>query len=233
MSAVIKKELKSYYNSTMGYIITVVFLGLTSWLFFKTFFLYGEASMRGYFNMLPVIFMLFIPAITMRQWAEERKLGTIEVLFTLPLKDTDILLGKFFASYIFLLVMLALTITVPLSIALVGSPDPGEIVSGYFGAILLGGAYLSIGLFASSLTSSQIVAFILGLIFSFALFIVGETFVTVTLPPSIAPLVRYFGLGYHFDSIARGVIDLRDLTYYLAVMVVFLYLTYIVIKERR
>ncbi len=233
MIAVMKKELKSYYNSTMGYIITVVFLGLTSWLFFKTFFLYGEATMRPYFNMLPVIFMLFMPAITMRQWAEERKLGTIEVLFTLPLKDLEILLGKYFASILFLVVILVLTLTIPISIALIGSPDPGEIISGYFGAILLGGAYLAIGLFASSLTSSQIVAFILGLLFSFVLFIVGESFVTVTLPPAIAPLVRYFGLGYHFDSIARGVIDLRDVLYYLTVIVTFLYLTYIVIKERR
>ncbi len=233
MIAVMKKELKSYYNSTMGYIITVVFLGLTSWLFFKTFFLYGEATMRPYFNMLPVIFMLFMPAITMRQWAEERKLGTIEVLFTLPLKDTEILLGKYFASLVFLVVMMFLTVTIPISIALIGSPDPGEIISGYLGALLLGGAYLAIGLFASSLTSSQIVAFILGLLFSFVLFIVGESFVTVTLPPAIAPLIRYFGLGYHFDSIARGVIDLRDVIYYLTVIVTFLYLTYIVIKERR
>ncbi len=233
MSAVIKKELKSYYNSTMGYIITIVFLGLSSWLFFKTFFLYGEASMRSYFNMMPVIFMLFIPAITMRQWAEERKLGTIEVLFTLPLKDTEILLGKFFASFVFLVIMLVLTITIPISISFIGKPDFGEILTGYIGSLLLGAAYLSIGLFASSLTSSQIVAFILGLLFSFALFIVGESFVTMTLPPAIAPIVRYFGLGYHFDSIARGVIDMRDLIYYLSVIVIFLYLTYIVIKERR
>ncbi len=233
VKAVFKKEIRSYLQSSMGYIYLVVFLVLVNWLFLRGFFIINQLSYRSFFMLLPWLFLLFIPAITMRLWAEERKLGTIEVLFTLPLKESDVLLGKFLASLAFLAISLLLTLPLPLTGLFLGSPDLGEIVGGYLGALLLGAAYISIGIFASSLTDSQIVAFILGAIICFGLFIVGQDFVLITLPTSIASVLRYLGLGAHFESIARGVIDTRDIIYYLSIIGFFLYLSLRTVEEKR
>ncbi|HDM89644.1 MAG TPA: ABC transporter [candidate division WOR-3 bacterium] len=231
--AVFRKEFRSYLQSSMGYIYLVVFLVLANWLFLRGFFIVNQLSFRSFFLLMPWLFLLFIPAITMRIWAEERKLGTIEILFTLPLKESQVLIGKFLASLAFLGISLLLTLPLPITGAFLGSPDVGQIVGGYLGALFLGAAYISIGTFASSLTDSQIVAFILGAIICFALFLVGENFVLVTLPPSIASVFRYLGLGSHFDSIARGVIDSRDVIYYLSVIWFFLYLSLRVVEDKR
>jgi ABC-2 type transport system permease protein len=230
---IFKREFASYFNSPIAFIYLTVFLGLSGWLFFKGFFLVGEASMRPFFGLLPWIFLFFLPAVTMRLWAEERKVGTMELLMTFPLTDVEAVLGKFLASFTFLLVSLALSFVLPLVVAALGDPDPGQIVGGYAGAVLMGAAYLSIGLFVSSLTENQIVAFIVSVVGIFGLFILGEDFVLFGVPDRLVPVLSFLGLGEHFTSISRGVIDSRDIIYYLSVIGFFLYLNVKSIEARK
>jgi ABC-2 type transport system permease protein len=230
---IFKRELAGYFNSPIAYIFITVFLGLSSWLFFKGFFVVGQASLRMFFGVLPWVFLFFIPAITMRLWAEERKVGTMELLMTLPVTDTEAVLGKYLASLAFLGVSLALSLVIPVFVAILGDPDPGQVVGGYVGALLMGGAFLAIGLFISSLTENQIVAFIISVVITFGLFILGEDFVLFGLPDRLVPVFSFIGLGGHYDSISRGVIDSRDIIYYLSVIVFFLYLNVKSIEVRK
>lgn len=217
----------------MGYIYLVVFLVLVSWVFLRGFFLIGQASFRGLFVIIPWVFLLFVPAITMRLWAEERKLGTDELLMTLPITNAQAVFGKFLASFAFLSISVALTLILPLTGLMVGRPDPGPIVCGYLGTLLIGATYLAIGMFASNLTDNQIAAFVIGIFICFALFIIGENVVIMTLPGFVASLFRFLGLGAHFQSIARGVIDTRDVIYYLSCIGFFLFLNVRALETRR
>ncbi len=230
---VYKRELRGYFNSPIAYIFIVVFLMIASWLFFRGYFLYGQADLRPFFSLLPWMFLFFVPAVSMRLWAEERKLGTVELLMTLPVRDEEVILGKFLAGLTLITLTVILEFPLVAITAKLGDVDPGPVIGGVVGAILLGGAYLAIGLFISALTENQIVAFILGVVACFALFIVGESLVLVTAPSSLAPLLSYLGLGAHFESIGRGVIDSRDVIYYLSVSGFFLYLNRLALAGRR
>jgi ABC-2 type transport system permease protein len=230
---IFRREFASYFNSPIAFIYLTVFLGLSSWLFLKGFFLVGEASMRSFFGLIPWIFLFFVPAITMRLWAEEKKVGTMELLMTLPVTDTEAVLGKFLASFLFLVTSLALTFVIPVVVAALGDPDSGQIAGGYLGAVLIGGAYLAIGLFISSLTENQIVAFIVSVVAIFALFILGEDFVLFGAPDRLVPVLSFLGLGGHYDSVSRGVVDSRDILYYLSVIGFFLYLNVKTIGARK
>lgn len=230
---IFKRELGGYFNSPIAYIFITVFLGLSGWLFFKGFFMIGEASLRMFFGILPWVFLFFIPAVTMRLWAEEKKSGTMELLMTLPVTDAEAVLGKYLASLVFLALSLVLSFIIPIFVSLLGDPDPGQIVGGYVGALLMGGAFLAIGLFISSLTENQIVAFIISVVVIFGLFILGEDFVLFGLPDRLVPVFSFIGLGGHYDSISRGVIDSRDVIYYLSVIVFFLYLNVKSIENRK
>lgn len=232
LTTIIKKELKTYFNSAMAYIVIIVFLIVSAWFFFRTFFFIAQASMRDFFVYLPWIFLFLIPAITMRLWAEERKSKTTEVLLTLPLRDWEVVIGKYFAALIFLLINLILSLPLALIVNALGQPDWGVIIGSYLGALFLGGAYLAIGLFISGLTDNQIVAFIITLAICFVLFIIGEDFVLYTLPVWLASLFRYLGLGAHFSSLSRGVIDTRDLIYYLSIIGFGLYLNIKYLSKR-
>jgi ABC-2 type transport system permease protein len=218
------KEFKSYFTSPIAYVFITVYLVITNFLFFQGFFLINQADMRAYFGLLPWVYLFFVPAITMRTWAEEKKVKTLEILLTWPVRDVEVVVGKFLASFAFLSLALLLSVTIPISIAMLGDPDMGIIVSSYVGALLMGAAYLAIGLWVSSLTENQIVAFIVGVVVTFLLFIVGNPFVTMRAPTSLVPVLSYLGLGTHFESISRGVIDTRDLIYYLSVIGFFLFL---------
>ena len=233
MLTIFQKEFKSYFNSPIAYIFIITFLLFSSWLFFRTFFLIGQAHMRPLFGILPWLFLILAPAITMRAWAEEKKMGTMEVLMTLPLKDYEIVLGKFIASFIFLITAVLLTFPLALTIYFLGEPDNGTIVGGYLGACLMGGAYLAIGLFISSLTQNQIVAFIVSIVVCFAFLIIGEDIVLMSAPAILSPVFTYLGLGAHFESISRGVIDSRDLLYYSSVIGFFLFLNTLAIESRK
>jgi ABC-2 type transport system permease protein len=231
--AIFKKEFKSYFNSPIAYIFITAFLVFSGWLFFRGFFLIGQATMRPFFSILPWEFLFFVPAVTMRLWAEEKKLGTMELLMTLPLTDAEIVAGKFLASFLFLTIAVLLTFTFPLTLIYLGQPDMGPILGGYVGSLLMGAAYLSIGLFISSLTENQIVAFILSVFACFALFIIGEPIVLTALPTWMAGIFTFLGLGSHFQSIGRGVIDSRDVIYYFSVIIFFLFLNTRFIESRK
>ncbi len=229
------KELRSYFNSTIAYIFMVVFLVLTALLFFELqkFFVVGEATLRDFFGLVPIVMLFFIPAISMRMWAEERKLGTLETLMTLPLRDWEVVLGKFLASMLFMLITLALTFPLPVMVGAIGHPDAGAMVCGYLGLVLLGGAYLAIGLWISSLTENQIVAFITAAVVCLIFFIIGVDIFLTAVPKWLVPVFKGIALGSRFSSIERGVIDLRDVVYYLSIIGFFLFLNVRAVEMRK
>jgi ABC-2 type transport system permease protein len=229
------KELRSYFNSTIAYIFMVVFLVLTALLFFELqkFFVIGQATLRDFFGLVPIVMLFFVPAISMRMWAEERKLGTLETLMTLPVRDWEVVVGKFLAGLLFLLITLALTFPLPVTVASLGQPDAGAIFCGYLGLALLGAAYLAIGLWISSLTENQIVAFITSAVVCLILFIIGVDIFPTAVPDWLVPFCKGIALGSRFSSIERGVIDLRDVIYYLSIIGFFLFLNVRSVELRR
>ena len=225
-----RKEFRSFFNLTIGYVFIVVYLLFTNGLFFYTFFLINQAEMRNYFGILPWVFLFFIPAVTMRLWSEERKQGTLELLLTLPVKDYEVVIGKYLASLLLIIVTLLLSINVPISVALLGKPDFGPIICGYLGALLLGAAYAAIGVCISSLTENQIIAFLV------TVFIIAGSLLTGWLADimgGLGPLCRFLSLGIHFESVARGVIDSRDMLYYFSVIFFFLFLNNFIVVSRK
>ncbi len=242
--AITKKEFTGYFNSPIAYVVMVVFLGIVNILFFNGagfqglafspgLFLRGTVDMRPMLTHLPWIFIVIAPAITMKLWAEERKLGTLEILLTLPVRDYEAVLGKYLASFLFLALNLALTLSIPYTLTRIGNPDFGPIIGGYTGALLLGGVYLAVGLFASSLAVEQIVAFILGALVCAFLFIIGNQVIVMQLPVQLGTLLMHICTATHFENISRGVIDSRDVIYYLSATVFFLVLTNITVESRR
>lgn len=230
---ILRKELKSYWNSPIAYIFVTIFLALVSWLFFENFFLEGQATLRDFFGLLPMAFVLFVPAVTMRLWAEEKKLGTIELLMTLPLKDHEVVLGKFLAAFLFLAITILLSFPLPMIVAALGNPDAGPIVGGYIGALLMGAAFLAIGIFVSSLTENQIVALVVSFLAAILLLLVDSTIVLSKVPSVLVPAVDFLGVRSHFESIERGVLDSRDVLYFASVTAFFLYLNVRTIESRK
>ncbi len=228
---VTKKELRTYFNTPIAYIVITVFLAITGWLFFSTFFLYGQAEMRGFFELLPLAFAFVVPAITMRLFSEEKNTGSFEIIMTLPLSIVDVLIGKVLAGTLFTVIMLLPTIVYAVSIFLVGDMDPGPVVGGYFGAVLLAAAFSSIGVFSSSLTKNQIVAFIIGFAICLLLTLVGKFL--FFLPSGMVNVIEYIGAEYHFMNIARGIIDVQDIIYFLSVTAIAGIATHYVLEERR
>jgi ABC-2 type transport system permease protein len=189
--------------------------------------------MRYFFGLVPWMFLFIVPAITMRVWAEEKKMGTIELLLTMPLRDHEVVLGKFLASFLFLAITLVLSFMIPVVVLWSGPADLGVILASYVGAMLMGAAYISLGVWLSSYTDNQIIAFILALITSFLFFIVGQVFVLQSIPSFLTGFFQFLGIGAHFDSISRGVIDSRDVLFYLSFIGFFLFLNVQQISSRR
>ena len=227
---IFRKELKGYFISPIAYIVISIFLILTGWFFFSTFFLYGQAEMRGFFSLLPIIFSFIIPAITMRLFSEEFNTGSYELLYTLPVSSMNIILGKFLAASAFASIMLVPTFFYGLFISFLGDLDWGPVIGGYVGAVLMGAAFSAIGLFASSITRNQIIAFITGMSLCFLLTLVDK--ILFFLPESALSVFQFLGADFHFRNISKGVIDSRDLLYFLSVCFVMLYSTNIVIQEK-
>ncbi len=221
---IVKKELNSYFNSPLGYVVVSVFLIISGWLFIQTFFIIGQATLRSFFNLLPILFMFIIPAITMSSWAEEKRSGTVEVLMTFPVSATKVVLAKFFSSFAFLLIMLILTLPIPMMVSNAGSPDKGVIMAGYIGALLLGSAYIAIGLWVSSVTKNQIISFLVSVAIIFIFYMIGNSLILDSMPSTVASVGKFLSFGSHFDSILRGVISLSDILYYVSVIVFFLFL---------
>jgi len=227
---VFKKELKGFFFSPIAYIVITMFLLLSGWFFFSTFFLYNQAELRTFFTQLPLIFTFIIPAVTMRLFSEELNTGSFELLATLPVSGAGIVVGKFLAALAFIALMLLPTLAYAFSVSLLGDLDFGPVIGGYCGALLLAGAYTGIGLLASSITRNQIIAFILGMALCLVLTIFDRMLFFV--PESMLAVFAYLGSTAHFQNIARGIIDTRDLIYFLSLIFLALYGTAFVLQEK-
>jgi len=219
-----RKELKSYLSSPMGYVVTAVFLVLTG-TFFATYLAstnYSDTSIRGFLGAGQILILLFAAVLTMRLIAEERKLGTWELLLTVPVRDTEIILGKFLGSLAVLTGMLVLTFYYPILLMVFGDPDLGPIITSYLGLFLLGCASLAIGIFASSLTSNQIVAAVVagGILFTLWFLSIAGNFV----PGALGEVLSYISLSHHFPDFIRGIVDTKAVVYYLSITALFLYM---------
>lgn len=233
ITAVARREFLAYFRSPIAYVFLTTFVVLTCFFFFSGFYLRGQADLRQFFILMPWIFLFFVPAVAMGKWPEERRQGTLELLLTLPINDRNVVLGKFFAGLSLIATALVSTFPLALTVSLLGHLDWGPVVCGYLGLLFLGGAYLSVGLAVSSGTQNQIIAFIIGFVVCSLLLIIGEPIVTVMLPHGLVNPAQYVGLGYHFASMGRGVIDSRDLIYYISVIGFFLWMNWMIIRERR
>jgi ABC-2 type transport system permease protein len=241
MLAILAKELNSFFSSLVGYIVITIFLtgiGLFMWVFPETEVLnYGFATMETLFSMTPFVYLFLIPAITMRTFAEERKSGTMELLLTRPLTDLQLILGKYLASLVLVLFSLLPTLIYYYTIVELGSPqgniDTAAVIGSYIGLILLGGVFTSIGIFASIITDNQVVAFILAVFFCFILYTGISSLTSLSFLGSVAYLISQLGIDYHYISVSRGLIDSRNLAYFLSLIVLFLYATYLVLRSRK
>lgn len=228
---IFRRELSAYFNSPMAYIVISVFLLMTGWFFTSRLFLSGDSSLRNVFGIIPFIFIFFIPAITMRLLSEERKSGTIELLVTMPISDLEIVLGKYFAGLGLLIAALFFTFPYALTIMILGKPDIGMLISGYLGLILMGASYVSIGVFASTISKNQVVSFILAFLIIFTLWLIDKFL--VIMPTNLVPLLQFLSIDYHYENLSRGVIDSRDLLYYLSLVVFMLSLSKLSLESRK
>lgn len=226
-----RREFGAYFKSPIAYIVLSVFLLLSGFFFFNQLYMRGNASMEPFFDNMPLLFLFFGPAIAMRLLAEERGSGTIEMLLTMPVTDWEVVLGKYLGALGLFAVGLALTLPFAVTVARLGPLDWGPTIGGYLGTLLLGGTYLAIGLFASAMTKSQIVAFIVGLAICFALFVLGQ-FVS-SAGPTVGRIVEYISPQFHFAAIQRGVVELRSIVYYLSTITVVLLFTVQVLEARK
>ena len=233
--ALARKELFSYLNAPAFYGAAVFFLAFSSaWLFYiENFFAMNVASLRAYFATFPIVFIIVIPILTMKSWAEERKTGSVELLLTLPFSEWDLVLGKFLSAYALLAMMLALTIPLPLTLLPMGNFDAGVIAAEYFGALLFGASAVALGLLLSSLSKNQAGSFLGTAAALLATLLVGHLAFNLSLPHWLSEFVNFFSLPFHFESFSRGVLDSRGIAYYVASAALFLFLTTRVILYRK
>ena len=228
-----KKEFISYFSSPIAYVAITVFLVVVGLKFFVVdeFFKTDEATLRSFFSLVPVFFVFYLPAVAMRLISEERRSGTFELLATLPLSDSEIVLGKFVGALGFLLVTLLLTLVYPIILWSLGNPDTGAIWGGYIGLILAGAAFLSIGIMASSWTSSQIVAYILGAVISGLLFFINSLLQAFW--EGAKQVAEYVSFATHFTNFTRGVVDTRDVVFFVSITALCLVLATFSLNSRR
>ncbi|MBU0507459.1 ABC transporter permease subunit [bacterium] len=231
ISYIFRREFRSYFDSPIAYIVLMFFLMISGYFFMSNLFLLDQANLRTLFGIVPLLFVFFIPAISMRLIAEEKKSGTIELLFTYPIRDSEIVIGKYLAALALIVVLLLFSIIYAITVSLLGDMDVGQTFSGYLGLFLMGAAYLAIGVFASSITENQIVAFIVALAISFFFFILDKILFFV--PLSLANILEYLAIEYHFQSISRGVIDTRNIIYFLSMIFVGLLLASHALSRRK
>jgi ABC-2 type transport system permease protein len=236
---IVKRELSAYFTSPVAYVFLVIFLLLTGFLTFTagSFFERGEASLGAFFGWHPWLYLAVIPAIGMRLWAEERRSGTLELLFTMPIATWQAIVAKFVASWLFIGVALLLTFPAVLTVNVLGDPDNGAIFAGYLGSFLLAGTYLAITCMTSAMTRNQVVAFILSVVLCLFLVLAGFNPVTDLMvrwaSPAVVDTVAAFSVITHFDGFQRGVIDTRDLFFFLSVIGFALFATGVILRGHR
>ncbi|SIQ33015.1 ABC-2 type transport system permease protein [Alkalispirochaeta americana] len=222
--ALLRRELAGYFQSPVAYVVAVVFLGASAALFFSTFFLVQRLEMRQFFSLLPLLLALLMPALAMRLVAEERRRGTWEVLATLPVGMVRIVAAKFCALWITGAALLVPTLVFVFSVQLLGRLDPGPVIGGYLGAVLLAGVYGAVGLWASAISRTETVALVTGSVVTLVLAL--AEFFLVLLPGGVVPVVQYAGTTYHFSGFTRGVVDSRSLVYFFSLILFFLVLAH-------
>ena len=235
--SVFKRELRAYFSTPLAYVFLVIFLFFSSFLTFQqNFFTLRQASMRTFFSNMPLLFIFLVPAIAMRLWAEERRSNSIELLFTLPVTATQAVLGKFLAAWSVIALALVLTCPMVLTVSYLGDPDWGPIWTGYVGCLLLAGAYLAIGSFFSCLTRNQVIAFVLAVLacglFLFAGSPNAMEYLAGFLPVRLVEMAESLSFESRFESIQRGVIELRDVAFFVLLMAGWLWANIVVLKER-
>ncbi len=230
-----KRELGSFFDSLMAYIMMVAFLGFSgffTWIFGADVFFIKQASLEAFFSIAYWTLFFFIPAITMRLFAEENKSGTIELLLTRPVSDWQVISGKFLATLLLILIALALTIPYYITVSSLGSVDHGGVITGYFGLILISCAYISIGLFASSFSNNQIVAYLIALVIGIFFHIIFDLLAN-SMSGITGEIISFLSISRHFESISRGVIDSRNLIYFISISFVGLLLTEMNLLKKR
>ncbi len=223
IKTIAQKEFSSFFKSPAAYMVLVGFLVITGWFFANPLFLINQSDLRTLLSIIPIIFLIFIPAITMGLVSKENNSGTIELLATLPIKSSEIVIGKFLAGLGLIVTGLILSLIHPITIQLIGTNvDAGAMFTGYLGLILIASAYSAIGLFASCLTKNQIIAFIISFAIIFFFFILD--YALFFIPSGISGLFQYLSINYHFSNIAKGVIDTRNVIYFGSLTYMFLFL---------
>ncbi|MDH4200266.1 MAG: gliding motility ABC transporter [Spirochaetia bacterium] len=228
------REINNYFNTPIGYVFLIIFSLFINFLFLylPNFWDVNSASMENFFSWMRIVYMFLIPAITMRLWAEEKKTGTIEVIFTMPYQTAETILGKYLSALSFLGFALCSTIFIPISIGTISSPDWMLIIGGYLGLTLLGAAYIAMGLFISWFTQDQIIAFLITIAACFLFFIMGYPSF-LQLMGILGPLMAYASVSWHYDSLARGMFDTRDIFYFLTFIGIFMYMNYFAIENKK
>jgi ABC-2 type transport system permease protein len=242
MLSIFKKEIAQFFSSLIGYIVIAFFLvviGLFMWVFSDTSILeYNYATMEQLFVMAPMVFLFLIPAITMSSFAEERVSGTIEFLYTKPLRDSEIVIGKYLANLVLVIIAIIPTLVYYYSIQQLGAPpgnlDDGEVIGSYIGLISLAASFVAVGIFASSITRNQIVAFVLGAFLCFVIYWGFDYLGRMTaFTGTLDAIIQQIGISYHYDNISKGAIDSRDIIYFASVVTFFIYLTFTALTVRR
>jgi ABC-2 type transport system permease protein len=231
LGAVYRRELAGYFNQPVAYVVITAYLLICGWFFTSNLFLAGQADVRGFFSVAPMILVFFAPAITMRLMAEEWKNGTMELLLTLPVRDTEVVVGKYLAAFTVFAVAQALTAGYPVTVAMLGKMDAGQAVAGYIGLLLLGAAFLAVGMLASALTASQVVAFIVSFFVCFGLFLLGKAL--PVMPDALVPVLEALAVDGHFGNLVKGVVDSRDVLYFASIVVLCLAGTVHALQGRR
>lgn len=232
MRALFKKELGYYLKNPLGYIIVILFAVFANFLFIKDIFVVGSASLRPFYNFLPWLFLVFVPALTMRIFSEEKRTNTIEVLLTLPISETQLVIAKFAALSTMVCLGLILTLALPISLSFLTKLYFPEIIIGYLGALLMAGLFISISMLFSVYTKNQVIAFLISSICIFILVVLGTDFMSNVLPKFVLDFLNYFTPGYHFQNFIKGVLDLRSVLYFLSGIFLFLFLTIVSLEKR-
>ncbi len=237
MSVIFRREFRGYFDSPIAYIFVIVYLLLNAGFFMSGFFLGGEASMRSFFDNLPLFNIFFLPAVAMGLWANDRQTGTFELLMTLPMKSWQIVMGKYLAALAFYGVTLLCTIALPVMVMALGNPDVGAMFTGYLGALLLGAFYLALGIFVSGLFEEQIAAFIVTCLGCLFFLLMGNEFVVAGIDGWVGGMGTFLrdnvGFATYWNSLQRGVIDLSAVVYFLTMPALFLTLNTISLERRR
>jgi len=236
--AVFKRELKSYFTTPIAYVFLVIFLFFLGYLTFKQgFFEMRQADMRAFFMNLPLLFVFMVPSAAMRLWAEERRVGSVELLFTLPVTVMQAVLGKFFAAWLFLAIALALTFPMPITVCYLGDPDIGLIITGYLGSLLMAGGFLAIGCFFSVVSKNQVISFVLSVVACAVLVFAGRpttlNYLSTFFPAGFVSAIETMSFQTHFESIQKGVLEFKDLSYFILLMVGWIAASSIVLDERK